>query len=125
MRTYRNNKPFRWADCAVGGHVSFGETAEAALRREASEGIGLSEESAPGFLATVHPLLRFVWETELERELVFVFAAELPPGTALRADPVEVEELWPRAPAELNAELEKGEEGTLTGLVREELKRMA
>jgi isopentenyldiphosphate isomerase len=59
--------PGYW-DTAVGGHVTYGELAEEALYREAAEELGLTEFN-PVFLQTD------VWETERDREFVFVFAS--------------------------------------------------
>ncbi len=59
-------QPGKW-DTAVGGHVARGEDIQQALLREASEEIGLSP-------VTVFNLGRYLWRSELERELVFVFA---------------------------------------------------
>jgi len=58
--------PGYW-DVAVGGHVSFGESAQEALYREADEELRLTAFN-PVLLET------FVWEDEIQREFVFVYA---------------------------------------------------
>ncbi|MCM1107448.1 MAG: NUDIX domain-containing protein [Clostridium sp.] len=62
---WKDIQPGRW-DTAVGGHVDLGENVEMALRREAGEELGLY-----GF--DYEPLARYVFESERERELVYVF----------------------------------------------------
>lgn len=59
-------QPGKW-DTAVGGHLSAGEPVELSLQREAAEEIGLTI-SNPAFLG------KYIWESDLERELVFAFA---------------------------------------------------
>ena len=59
--------PGYW-DTAVGGHVTYGELAEEALYREAAEELGLTAFN-PIFLETN------IWETERDREFVFIFAS--------------------------------------------------
>ncbi|WP_029163972.1 NUDIX domain-containing protein [Anaerophaga thermohalophila] len=59
-------QPGKW-DTAVGGHVSKGEDIPTALRKEAMEEIGIKPDNAI-FLG------RYLWRSEIERELVFVFA---------------------------------------------------
>ena len=58
-------QPGKW-DTAVGGHISFGEDLETALRREAYEEIGLEA-------FTAKPLGNYRWDTEIESELVYYF----------------------------------------------------
>jgi isopentenyldiphosphate isomerase len=75
-------QPGKW-DTAVGGHVSSGESIEAALRREAGEELGIE-----GFAA--RPLARYVWESEVESELVFMFVMRGSP--AVRLNPREMDD---------------------------------
>ena len=64
---WKDIQPGKW-DTAVGGHMDYGETVEAALRRETQEELGLTGLS-------VEFLLKYVFESERERELVHVFRA--------------------------------------------------
>jgi len=62
---WKDIQPGRW-DTAVGGHVDWGETVEAALRREVQEEIGLT-----GFKAEF--ICRYVFRSKREQELVHVY----------------------------------------------------
>lgn len=64
--SFKDIQPNKW-DTAVGGHVSFKETPQKALIREAKEELNL-EISDPDFLFS------YLWESEIEKELVYVFA---------------------------------------------------
>ena len=75
-------QPGKW-DAAVGGHVRSGETVEQALGRETAEETGLEGLKA-------QPLARYVWESEVESELVFMFAARS--RREPRVDPAESSE---------------------------------
>lgn len=61
-------QPGKW-DTAVGGHLAYGETIEVALKREASEEIGL-EDFEP------LPILKYRWDTDIESELVYSFVTK-------------------------------------------------
>lgn len=60
-------QPGKW-DTAVGGHISFGEDLETALRREAYEEIGLENFAAK-------PLGNYRWDSDIESELVYYFVS--------------------------------------------------
>ena len=62
---WKEIQPGKW-DTAVGGHVALGESAEMALKREVAEEIGITD-------FTPEKLVHYVFESERERELVFVF----------------------------------------------------
>ncbi len=64
---WKDIQPGKW-DTAVGGHVALGESVELALKREAAEELGIT-----GF--TAESLTSYVFESEIERELVFVHKA--------------------------------------------------
>ena len=64
---WKDIQPGKW-DTAVGGHIDYGETVDTALCRETQEELGLKDLS-------VEFLLKYVFESERERELVHVFRA--------------------------------------------------
>ncbi len=64
---HKDIQPNKW-DTAVGGHVDYGEEVEKALHREAREELGLQNIN-PFFL------FKYVFESEIERELVHVYCA--------------------------------------------------
>ena len=86
--------PGRW-DTAVGGHISYGESIGEALFREAGEELGFYDFNP------VH-LFSYVFESDIEKELVNVFAAV--GNFTLHPDLFEVAEgrYWPMAEIEEN-----------------------
>ena len=58
-------QPGKW-DTAVGGHISYGETVEQAFSREVMEELGISVPNATS-------LGHYVFESKVEKELVYVF----------------------------------------------------
>jgi isopentenyldiphosphate isomerase/intracellular septation protein A len=63
---FKKIQPNKW-DTAVGGHVDFKETPQKAIVREAKEELSL-QITEPDFLFS------YIWESEIEREFVYVFA---------------------------------------------------
>ncbi len=79
-------QPGKW-DTAVGGHVSSGESIEAALKREAEEELGLT-----GFKA--QPLARYLWQSDIESELVFMFVMRGSPPLRLNLEEMDDGKFW-------------------------------
>ena len=66
-------QPGKW-DTAVGGHVDLGENIHIALRRETREELGLID-------FTPQHIISYVFESEIERELVNTFTTTVNPDT--------------------------------------------
>ena len=91
-------QPGKW-DTAVGGHISFGETLEKALQREAWEEIGLT-----GFNARLIKTYR--WDSDVESELVYMFVSHDFKSIHLHSDEVEEGRFW--TPKQIDANIGKG-----------------
>ena len=91
-------QPGMW-DTSVGGHVDPGESIEKAMLREASEEAGLIDFE-------YHPAKKYIWQSEVERELVHTYITTSDQLTV--PDPVEVVEgrFWTKA--DIKAKLGKG-----------------
>lgn len=87
-------QPGKW-DTAVGGHIAFGEELKTALQREAWEEIGLKEFSAK-------LLKSYVWESDVERELVYVFTTNDYQGINIHTNEVDEGRFWTRKQIETN-----------------------
>ena len=85
-------QPGKW-DTSVGGHIAFGEDLQTSLQREAWEEIGLKNFSAR--LAK-----KYIWESELEKELVYVFITNDYQNIRLHSEEVEEGRFWTKAQVE-------------------------
>lgn len=97
---HKDVQPGRW-DTSVGGHVSFGESIDAALSREIAEEIGIS--------AATHQLeylYRYVMRSAIESELVHTF--RMVHDGPFRHEPVEIEELRFWSPQQIRAAIGSG-----------------
>lgn len=103
-------QPGKW-DTAVGGHITFGEKLEDALRRETLEEIGLTNFEAQ-FKG------HYVWKCEAENEFVFVFVTKSDgPFEPKNADEVDELRFW--SASELKAAIGAG---ILTPNIEKELR---
>lgn len=87
-------QPGKW-DTAVGGHISFGEKPELALERETLEEIGL-KNLQPKLLTN------YKWESEIEREWVFMYVALSDQVPVPDSKEVDEGKFWGKKEIELN-----------------------
>ncbi|MCF8358045.1 MAG: septation protein IspZ [Prolixibacteraceae bacterium] len=87
-------QPGKW-DTAVGGHIAFGEDVKTALQREAYEEIGLKE-------FTAKPIGNYVFESGVEKEMVYSFLTYDYKGIHLHSDEVTEGKFWSRKQIEAN-----------------------
>jgi len=73
--------PGKW-DTSVGGHISSGESVENALIRESEEELGIS-----GFKAL--PVARYVWQSQIESELVYMFICRYEKAININKDEID------------------------------------
>lgn len=91
-------QPGKW-DTAVGGHISLGEKIEDALERETMEELGLKD-------VKFHFLTKYIWDYEIESELVFVFSAFVNDFSFVKNEEVDEVKYWTKP--EITKNLKKG-----------------
>ncbi|MBN2400443.1 MAG: septation protein IspZ [Candidatus Aminicenantes bacterium] len=79
-------QPGKW-DTAVGGHVCSGEKVEEALKREAEEELGLCAFQAV-------PVARYVWESDIESELVTMFVTRTDRTLRINREEISAGKFW-------------------------------
>ncbi len=84
----------KW-DTAVGGHVSASESIELSLQRESKEELGLN-------LSSIKFIDKYVWESEVERELVFTFLTTTSQIIKINTDEIEEGRYWSKKEIENN-----------------------
>lgn len=83
---WKTIQPGKW-DTAVGGHIDLGENVELALKREAGEELGIMD-------FTPEQVAKYVFESEVERELIFVFKTVYD-GEIRPTDELDGGRFWP------------------------------
>ena len=79
-------QPGKW-DTAVGGHISAGETLDQALKKEAYEELGLND-------FTAKLMKTYVWKSEVESELVYMFVSFDYKNPINHSDEVDEARFW-------------------------------
>ncbi len=96
QKRHKNKKimPEMW-DTSVGGHVSFGESIEDALQRETAEEVGVRNFE--------YKFLRqYIWESDIEHEMVFSFVSFDNKEFACGKKEIEECKFWSRKEIEKN-----------------------
>jgi isopentenyldiphosphate isomerase/intracellular septation protein A len=78
--------PGKW-DTAIGGHIASGEKIEDGLKREAVEELGITEFK-------VQFVARYVWESEVESELVFMFVSRYNKAISINKEEIDEGRFW-------------------------------
>jgi isopentenyldiphosphate isomerase/intracellular septation protein A len=91
-------QPGKW-DTAVGGHISFGEDIETGLKREALEELGIKDFKA-------RLAINYIWESDIERELVFCFITRYNQPITINTDELTDGKFWTHK--EIKGSLGKG-----------------
>ena len=89
--TWKQTQPGKW-DSAVGGHIDAGEDVATALLRETREEIGITDFK-------YRALEKYVFECELDRELVYPFMT-IYDGPVCPSDELDGGRFWSRAEIE-------------------------
>jgi isopentenyl-diphosphate delta-isomerase type 1 len=79
-------QPGMW-DTAVGGHISSGENIEDAIKRESFEELGIREFK-------VQFITKYLWETDIESELVFMFVSRYDKDLTINKKEIEEGKFW-------------------------------
>jgi len=79
-------QPGKW-DTAVGGHIAYGEALEKAMERETKEELGLKN-------LKYNFVTKYVWNSEIESELAFVFFAKHNHFNFIPNDEVDEVKFW-------------------------------
>lgn len=110
---WKEVQPGKW-DTATGGHIDYGETVSEALAREVYEEIGLQpQQYSPRLLG------KYVYESDIERELVYVFATVFDGSLSPSATETSGGKFW--SMAELQSAISTN---VLTPMLEKELERM-
>jgi isopentenyldiphosphate isomerase len=87
-------QPGKW-DTSVGGHVDYGETIEEALFREVEEELGITS-FVPRFICS------YVFESEIERELVYAYKTLTDTSVHFNPDEIDAVRFWTVEEIEMN-----------------------